>query len=137
MHERLTKSTASFTPPARCACGGTVGATGECAACREKRLAATRATPAAQAAPGRGPAGFRFAEVPMYPAVKEPAPRIHVREFATAGDSPVAGRAPDKSTREESELQDQSASVSTYVATASGVRMVVDAVGVAPSPRYP
>jgi hypothetical protein len=137
MHERLTKSTSSFTPPARCACGGKVGSTGECSACREKRLAATRANPAAQAVPGRGPADFRFADLPMYPAMQEPAPRIRVREFATAGDLAAAESTPDKSTREESELQDQSASVSTYVATASGVRMVVDAVGVAPSPRYP
>jgi hypothetical protein len=60
-----------------------------------------------------------------------------VREFATAGRTLGAGTIPDKSIREESELQDQNASVNTYVTTANGVTMVVDAQNVGPSPKYP
>jgi hypothetical protein len=138
MHERLTTKS-SWSPPVatRCACGRTVGPTGECSTCRAKRLAATR-LPASGPVPGRRrPTPFRFADLQVNPERQEPLPRIRVREFATAGRPPVAQSTPDKSTEEESELQDQSASVSTYVTTASGVRVVVDAVGVTPSPAFP
>jgi hypothetical protein len=135
MRERLTRRSASFVPPARCACGGTIGPTGECSACRAKRIASQH--PSTPERARTAPTPFRFSDLHAGPTRQEPVPRIRVREFGTGGGAAFGGRAPDKSTREESELQDQSASVSTYATTASGVRMVVDAVGVAPSPTFP
>jgi hypothetical protein len=58
-------SSGGMQPARRCACGGIVGPTGECAACRAKRLGHNAATtpaprPSAQAAgPGHSFAGIQ------------------------------------------------------------------------------
>jgi len=69
-------------------------------------------------------------------------PRIVVKSVtweqgAGAGGAEHSAKAPDKSFSEESQMQDQNASVTTLVATANGVRIVVEAVGVYTSATYP
>lgn len=136
MHERLNAQSApSAAAPGRCGCGGKVGPTGECSACRAKRLAGRSESGVSPQGPGRAPPAFRFGDLNVHPqkAAPAPPPQIRVREFATAGPHPGS----DKSVREESELQDQNANVSSYTTTANGVRMVVDAQNVGPRPQYP
>jgi hypothetical protein len=110
----------SFSPaPAhltqrRCACGGTPGPDGECAACKARRLA--------------GNADARSAEPRRRPS-------IALRRFEAAPASAAAG---DKSEEEgEGAMQDQSASVTAYTFIRNGVRMEVEAPNVYSSPTYP
>nr|MDT0658827.1 hypothetical protein [Micromonospora sp. DSM 115978] len=65
------------------------------------------------------------------------APRLRVGDFAVLrpGSGGVTG--PDKSVAPLSELQDQGASVTSFGATSSGVSIVVEAVGVAPTAAHP
>ncbi len=99
----------------RCACGGTPGPDGECAACKARRLAVGN--------------GRSWTEARQ-------APSIALRRFEA---HQAAAAASDKSTEEDegSEFQDQSASVTAYTLGTKGVRMEAEAVSVFSSPTYP
>ncbi|HST57094.1 MAG TPA: hypothetical protein VLK84_00310 [Longimicrobium sp.] len=94
----------------RCACGGAIGPTGECARCRQRRLVDaapfTRQPASAGAAPQEARSGFSFARVAIHPPALRPAAPAVLRGSgggarpdgavaAPAAEAPVAAPAPD------------------------------------------
>jgi hypothetical protein len=116
--ERVPLSKAPRLDKGRCACGGTPGADGECAACRARRLAAA----------GPSTAAHRFDAIGVEPASR---PRIAVRRFGLA---PAIGG--DKSTSEGGH-QDQSLSATTYESTTDGAHLDAEGLGLYVSPDFP
>jgi hypothetical protein len=120
---------------------------------RERQVRPSTAPAAAPARPERGgrdggrrqpvsagPAAVPFSDLPVHPhepVRPAPQPRIRVRSFEAGARGAAGGPLPDKSVREESELQDQSAKVATFATKADGVQMEVDAEGVFTSAEFP
>jgi hypothetical protein len=87
---------------------------------------------------GRGPIAFFAAQEPVLP-------RFRVKHFAVespqphhlASPQPDSAVRPDKSIAELSEFQDQSTSLTSFMKTAAGVSIVVEANGVSPRTEHP
>lgn len=144
MREREVKSTRpSSATPAPYAYGGLANRGGERAAGRATRAAAASGNfgRERELASAPGQASVSFGDVRVHPEERSSVasrPRLRVREFGVGAPGALTlGARPDKSLREESELQDQSANVATFGATASGVHMEVEAEGVYTSTEFP